>query len=113
MKRWNGWGDDTFVYPLPRSAAVFLEETIGPTTPPRDVALSEVVATVPASRLPAHALVETDPVGRVGHARGQSLPDWIALRSGRIPAFPDGLAYLTTGQQVRELLAYAEQVGAG
>jgi len=112
VKRWNGWGDDAFVYAVPRSAAGFLEEVLGPATPPRDATLSEAVATVPASRLPPHPLVETDPVGRVGHARGQSLPDWIALRSGRIPAFPDGVAYPTTGQQVRELLSYAEQVGA-
>jgi alkyldihydroxyacetonephosphate synthase len=48
----------------------------------------------------------------VYHARGQSSPDWIALRSGRIPAFPDGVAYPTDETQVRQLLEYANSVGA-
>jgi alkyldihydroxyacetonephosphate synthase len=54
-------------------------------------------------------MVSTDPRDRLLRARGQSLPDWIALRSGRIGAFPDGVAYPTTNAQVRELLGYAER----
>jgi alkyldihydroxyacetonephosphate synthase len=112
MRRWNGWGDDAFIYPLPDSAAPFLQEAVGPATPPRDATLDRVVSLVPDSRLPPHALVDTDPAERVRHARGQSLPDWIAMRSGRIPAFPDGVAYPSTNSQVRGLLAYAASVGA-
>lgn len=112
MRRWNGWGDETFVYPLAPAAAAFLDQFVGPATPPHDVTLDEVVAAVPKSRLPAHPLVHDDPLGRVYHARGQSLPDWIALRSGRIPAFPDGIAYPTENAQVRELLDYAASAGA-
>lgn len=111
MRRWNGWGDDTFAYPLPDAAAVFLEGAVGRPTPPRDATLVEVVASVPGSRLPAHPLIDTDPLQRVYHARGQSLPDWIAMRSGRIPAFPDGVAYPSTNEEVRELLAYAASTG--
>lgn len=111
MRRWNGWGDETFVYPLAEGPASFLRQVFGPPTPPRDATLEEVVAAVPASRLPAHPLVDTDPLGRVYHARGQSLPDWIALRSGRIPAFPDGVAYPTDNAQVRQLLDYAARTG--
>ncbi len=112
MRRWNGWGDETFTYPLAADAAAFLFDLLGPVTPPHDATLAEVVAAVPASRLPAHPLVDTDAAGRVYHARGQSLPDWIALRSGRIPAFPDGVAYPAEEAQVRDLLAYARSVGA-
>jgi len=112
MRRWNGWGDDTFDYPVPAAARVYLEQVLGPPSPPRDATLEEVVAGVPASRLPAHPLVTPDPLGRVYHARGQSLPDWIAMRSGRIPAFPDGLAYPLDEAQVRALLDYAASVGA-
>lgn len=112
MRRWNGWGDETVVYQLAPVAAAFLEQVVGPATPPHDATLDEVVVTIPASRLPAHPLVDSDPLGRVYHARGQSLPDWIALRSGRIPAFPDGIAYPTENAQVRELLGYAASVGA-
>ena len=59
------------------------------------------VATVPGSRLPSHSLISVEPVDRVRHARGQSVPDWIALRSGRIGAFPDGVAYPRSRADVR------------
>jgi len=46
------------------------------------------------------------------HARGQSLPDWIALRNGRITTFPDGVAYPTTDEHVRDLIHYAKDINA-
>jgi len=113
MRRWNGWGDDTITYPLHDAPRRFLEELVGPGTPPRDAGFEEVVTAVPPSQLPAHPLVSGEPGDRVRHARGQSLPDWIALRSGRVAAFPDGVAYPTTDAEVRALLRYAGEVGAG
>jgi alkyldihydroxyacetonephosphate synthase len=112
MRRWNGWGDDAVTYPLHEGPRQFLERLVGPGTPPRDATLEDVVASVPSSRLPVHPLVAVDPVDRVRHSRGQSLPDWIALRSGRILAFPDGVAYPTTDAEVRDLIRYAGEVGA-
>jgi alkyldihydroxyacetonephosphate synthase len=109
MKRWNGWGDDTVLYPLPEGPRRFLKELVGPGTPPRDAGLAQVVASVPASRLPDHALVSKDSEVRLRHARGQSLPDWIALRSGRLPVFPDGVAYPSTDDEVRALLEFAAE----
>jgi alkyldihydroxyacetonephosphate synthase len=112
VRRWNGWGDDAESFPLPPTAAPFLAEVAGPATPPRDARFTEVVGRVPASRLPAHRLVSTDAADRLRHARGQSLSDWIALRSGRIGAYPDGVAWPQNGAEVRELLRWAEEVGA-
>jgi alkyldihydroxyacetonephosphate synthase len=112
MRRWNGWGDEHVDYALPASATPFLLQAVGPATPPRDARLADVVRSVPPSRLPPHPLVSTEPVERLLHARGQSLPDWIALRSGCIAAFPDGVAYPITNAQVRSLLEYAERVEA-
>jgi alkyldihydroxyacetonephosphate synthase len=112
MRRWNGWGDDTVIYPIPVSAAGFLGKLVGPSAPPHDISFEKVMSGVPASRLPPHPLVSTDPGERVRHARGQSLPDWIALRSGRISALPDGVAYPETDDQVRDLILYAQEVGA-
>lgn len=111
MRRWNGWGDETFTYPMPASAAGFLERNVGTPAPSRDATLEQVVASVPASRLAAHPLIELDALSRVLHARGQSLPDWIALRSGRIGVFPDGVAYPSSNEQVRELLTFAASTG--
>lgn len=108
MKRWNGWGDDTFNYPLPHSAVSQLVEWIGPGTPPKDVTLEEVLATVPASRLPEHPSINTTPQDRVRHARGQSLPDWVALRSGRHLTFPDGVAYPHSDDELREIIDWAK-----
>ena len=45
MRRWNGWGDDTVTYPLPVSAARFLEDWVGPATPAPDASFEEVVTT--------------------------------------------------------------------
>jgi alkyldihydroxyacetonephosphate synthase len=112
MRRWNGWGDDTITYPAPPAAVEYLARVIGPATPPRDATLEQVVASVPESRLAAQRLITTDPEQRVRHARGQSLPDWIAMRSGRVAVFPDGVAYPTIDTEVRDLIRYASRVGA-
>ncbi len=112
MRRWNGWGDEAVTYPLPEEALRFLETRLGPGAPPQDARWQDVVAGVPPSRLPGHPLVSDDPAERLRHARGQSLPDWVALRSGRIPAFPDGVAYPVTEEDVRALLRYALEAGA-
>ncbi len=112
MRRWNGWGDDTITYPVPAGARRFLNDVLGPATPPQDATLADVVATVPPSRLPTHPLVSADPETRARHARGQSFPDWVALRSGQDLRFPDGVAYPTDAGQVRDLIRFAAEVGA-
>lgn len=112
MRRWNGWGDDSIDYPLPASAENYLTEKLGALSAFPDADLNDVLVTVPASRLPTHPLVQTDAETRVRHARGQSLPDWIALRSGRIDAFPDGVALPTSEDEVVEVLRYARAIGA-
>ncbi len=111
MRRWNGWGDDTFTYELPASAARYAHETLGPGRPPQDVSLETVLAQVPRSRLPAHPLISVDAETRVRHARGQSFPDWIAMRSGQLGAFPDGVAFPQNREEVRTLLDFAAAHG--
>ncbi|MCO5182607.1 MAG: FAD-binding oxidoreductase [Anaerolineae bacterium] len=112
MKRWNGWGDSNRDYHLPTSAESYLKALIGPGKPRPDAHLKDVVASVPDSRLPQHPLISADPLVRLAHARGQSLPDWVALRSGQIDVFPDAVAFPTTDEQVRQLLAFCRETGA-
>lgn len=107
MRRWNGWGDETTVVELPAHGEAFLAELVGPGQALADASLEQVLGQVPASRLPAHPLVSQDAEVRVRHARGQSLPDWLAMRSGEFGVFPDGVAQPETADQVRELLAWA------
>jgi alkyldihydroxyacetonephosphate synthase len=109
MRRWNGWGDEGQTYPLPDIAAGYLAEQIGPAQQLCDAALTSVVAGVPAARHAPHPLISDDPLARLRHARGQSLPDWIDLRSGQIETFPDAVACPQSEAQVKALLEYAAQ----
>ncbi len=111
MRRWNGWGDDTIDHPLPDGASSFLAERVGRTTASVDAQLDDIVVLVPETRLPEHPLIVTDPVDRLYHSRGQSLPDWVALRMGQVDVFPDGVAYPLTAQDVRGLIRYATNAG--
>lgn len=106
MRRWNGWGDESTSMELPAHGATFLAQRIGPGQRLADASLAEVLARVPPSRLPPHPLVRTDAETRVRHARGQSLPDWLAMREGQFGTFPDGVAFPESPEHVRELLAW-------
>ena len=112
MRRWNGWGDENTEFPLAPAAVEFLRHRLGSGRVLPEAGLEEVCARVPESRLPSHPLVETEPEVRVRHARGQSLPDWLAMRSGDFGCFPDGVARPENSDQVRALLDWAlrEQV---
>ncbi len=109
MRRWNGWGDDSISYPLPKSAVARLREWVGAGTAPVDATLEQVIQAVPDSQLPDHPMVTTDREERIRHARGQSLPDWVAVRSGHVSRFPDGVAYPDTEADVQELVGWAVQ----
>ncbi|MDP5274148.1 FAD-binding oxidoreductase [Chengkuizengella axinellae] len=112
MKRWNGWGDESKSMELPASAKSFLQNELGNGKPPTDVSLQEAINNVPESRLPKHHLIQTEPMERLRHAVGQSLGDWIAIRSGTIPVYPDGVAFPLNEEEVRELLQFAQKIKA-
>lgn len=111
MRRWNGWGDDANDFPLHASGLEFLRGRLGEGRPLADAGLQQVLARVPASRLAEHPLINRDAEVRVRHARGQSLPDWLAMRSGDFGRFPDGVAEPEDSDQVRELLDWCRAQG--
>lgn len=111
MKRWNGWGDESHTYEVPAKAKAALQEWIGPPLARKDASLAEVLETVPKSRLPSASFLSFDEEDRLRHARGQSFADWVALRSGRIGAFPDAVAYPESADDVRSLLEWAKRTG--
>ena len=90
MRKWNGWGDESSSFPVAAGLRAYLAKAIGPGDALPDATLEAVLATVGASRLPPHPLIDTDREARVRHACGHSLPDWLAMRSGRFEAFPEG-----------------------
>ncbi len=112
MRRWNGWGDEATTYPLPESAGRFLESQVGTGSSIPDMTFERALVAVPPPRLTPYTHLALDPGDRLYHARGQSLPDWIALRHGRIDAFPDGVAYPASDKDIRDLFAYAKRSGA-
>jgi alkyldihydroxyacetonephosphate synthase len=114
VRRWNGWGEEGSTTELRPETRRLLELEVGPPEPglPPDARLEDVVAALPSPRLAADSRLSTDGEERVRHARGQSLPDWIALRSGRLGAVPDAVAHPTADDDVRACLALATEAGA-
>jgi len=110
MRRWNGWGDEknNLDFDLSESSRAFIEQRIGKSRPLPDATLEEALGKVPASRSPEHRLISTDAEVRLRHSRGQSIPDWLAMRSGDFGIFPDGVAFPETSEDVREILKFAQ-----
>ncbi|MBI3231321.1 MAG: FAD-binding oxidoreductase, partial [Burkholderiales bacterium] len=108
-KRWNGWGEESVEFALEPHAVAFLASLIGPGRAVQDATFEQVCAQVPASRLPAHPLISQDAALRVRHALGQSLPDWLKMRYGKIGNVPDGVAFPESSEEVRTLLDFASQ----
>lgn len=111
MRRWNGWGDTTTSMDLPEQGLAFLGERIGSGRPLPDATLESVKALVPPSRLQnitekTDVEVMDDADTRVRHARGQSLADWLAMRSGQFGAFPDAVAFPSSSMEVQKLLVH-------
>lgn len=111
MRRWNGWGEDDQDYPLSEAARGFLLERIGPGTPNRDAGRDAVLASIAGSRI-VHGDFATDAVTRANHARGQSYPDWLALRYGRLGPVADAVALPTTAEEAETALKTALALGA-
>ncbi len=108
MKRWNGWGSNEIDFTITSSARDYLSRTIGPARPGPSATFEDILKNTAPPDLPPHPLIVTDPEQRLRHARGQSLPDWIALRYGVLGRVPDGVAFPTAEKEVEELLAFAK-----
>ena len=89
VKRWNGWGDSASNYPLTEDALTFLRP-----------------------RLESSSRYDIGAEVRLRHAREQSFPDWIALRSGRPGPVPDAVALPASHDAAADVLAHARQLGA-
>lgn len=114
MRRWNGWGNEGNDFPLKPAGLAFLEAELGQGRQLPDATLEQALAGVPASRLtelPANLPVSIDAEDRLRHARGQSLPDWLAMRAGNPGLVPDAVAFPETSEQVASLLHWGEKAG--
>jgi alkyldihydroxyacetonephosphate synthase len=112
MKRWNGWGDDAIEFSLDADALAFLHAQLGAGTRPCDASFEQACAGIGPGRLAPHRLIDATPATRARNALGQSLPDWLKLRHGRIGAVADGVAFPENSAEVRELLDFAAAADA-
>lgn len=112
MRRWNGWGNESDHYALGDDALAFLRARIGEGTPPRDATLETALRAVPASRLAGLVGYADDPRTRLTHARGQSFPDWVAMKAGRFGPVADAVAQPATHAEAAAALQTAQQHGA-
>ena len=108
MRRWNGWGDDATTMALNPAARVMLVQRLGPGCPGLDADRADLLKRIPGSRLPTHPMIQTDATTRLSMAMGESFADWIRKRFGALPAVPDGVAFVESAEQVRELLDLAQ-----
>jgi alkyldihydroxyacetonephosphate synthase len=112
MLRWNGYGEETINYPLSDSARVYFSQILGTARRPPDARRESLAIPSPHPFSTSHALLQSDDETRLRHALGQSFPDLAAKRFGKIPRFPDAVAFPECDQDVGELLAWARQTGA-
>ncbi len=108
MKRWNGWGRTDYGYHFAESSQAFVEKIVGKGEIIPDASLESVLKKVPQSRLPESALYTSDAESRLRHARGQSSPDWIAMRYGTVDQFPDAVAMPTQKEDIEMILNLAK-----
>lgn len=112
MRRWNGWGEESEQDALSDEAREFLRGRVGEGRPPRDATLDEALRQIPESRIAASARFEVDPRLRLLHARGQSFPDWLAMKAGRFGPVADAVARPASHEEAVDALAEAQQRGA-
>ncbi len=111
MRRWNGWGDTATDYELTPNAVKFLEQRVGPSSPLQDAPLEACVSQVPESRLQGEADLDGSAELRALRAHGESFPDWLAKKNGRMGPFPDAVAQPQTEDAVFDLVARAQKAG--
>jgi alkyldihydroxyacetonephosphate synthase len=111
-RRWNAWGFEDVEFPVPAAARLWLEGRVGSGAPLPAVAEGGIELP-PQCALPDLGVpVATDAATRLRHACGQSFPDCLALRTGAVAAFPDGVAFPDNPADVVALLRAAGAAGA-
>jgi alkyldihydroxyacetonephosphate synthase len=104
-RRLGGWGFDGEKYPPSAQLLAWLADRVGPAAHP-----VPMTATTPPDISPKDlghipALVSLDPMDRLRHARGQGLADIVRLRSGLVPALPDGVCRPADVAEVESVLS--------
>jgi len=110
LTRWWGWGDPDKLPEVPPSGLALLRELVGEAEPDSRVALEQVglpePRALPSSLIDAagqHAVL-AGREHRIRRAVGQSYPDLVRLRSGRLEDAPDAVVLPGTSSEVARVL---------
>ncbi len=110
-RRVGGWGfEGESLEPSPQLLE-WLRERIGPAEHPTPSGPAPTPNVPPASLPELPLEISTDPLDRLAHARGQGLPDIVRLRSGLVPALPDGVGRPSDSDQVAATLTACADAG--
>jgi alkyldihydroxyacetonephosphate synthase len=103
-RRLGGWGFEGRNFPPSPGLLTWLEKRLGETQPFPVFDPTELA--VPKGRSLPDLPLETSaaPLDRLAHSRGQGLTDLLRLRSGTVPAIPDGVARPSDSQEVVAIL---------
>lgn len=107
MKRWNGWGDIKKHKPLSNMAYNYLTNLLGKFDITPDIKQKILLKSIPNSKI-SNSFLNTNPLDRLLHARGQSFPDWISFKHGRIDSFPEAVAYPETQEDIKKIIHFAK-----
>ena len=110
-RRWNAWGFEGTEFPVPAAARAWLDERVGEGAPLAAVAEGGITLPPPRSLPDLGIPVAADAATRLRHACGQSYPDCVALRTGEVAAFPDGVVFPDNAADVVLLLRAAVERG--
>jgi alkyldihydroxyacetonephosphate synthase len=103
-RRLGGWGFEGEVFLPSTQLLAWLAERVGPAEHPVPGAAAAPPETSPRELGALPATVSIDPFDRLGHARGQGLADVLRLRSGLVPALPDGVCRPADAAEVESVL---------
>jgi alkyldihydroxyacetonephosphate synthase len=103
-RRLGGWGFEGRNFPPSPGLLAWLEKGLGETEP--FPAFDPTQLAIPKRRSLPNLPLESssEPLDLLAHARGQGLTDLLRLRSGSVPATPDGVARPQDGHEVAAML---------
>jgi len=110
-RRLGGWGFEGVSFAPSLQLMAWLEQRIGPAQHPVAQRAAPPPDMPPADLGPLPAEVSDDLLDRLAHARGQGLPDVLRLRSGLVPALPDGVCRPRDAAEVARVLKACTERG--
>jgi len=103
-RRLGGWGYEGEFYPPSTQLLAWLADRVGMAEHPVPAAAAAAPEIPPTDLGAFPANVSLDPDDRLRHARGQGLADVLRLRSGLVPALPDGVCRPADAAEVETVL---------